>query len=303
MYVISNILVGIDLNRGESPAAPLDAVAQGTLAQALWMAGASQARLTIFSALASRGPTAEDAARAALHDLVGRATAMGVRAEAVMVPGHGWMELVRQVVRGGHDLLLVGTHDPHGLRRLLLGSTARKLLNECPCPVWVSKGCPAVAPRNILVASDLSPLSDTAVRLGLALGRMARAHTHLLDVVEYPLDRLWVNDPADRLTTTYHHQLRGAAEHGLRAQVERSGSAVAEPEVAVHVADGDGIPDHAIIKFIADHHIDLLVLGTEARHGLSGTLLGNTAERLLPEVPCSVLAVKPPDFKCRVPVE
>jgi universal stress protein E len=102
----------------------------------------------------------------------------------------------------------------------------------------------------------------------------------------------------DAETEQYHGRLRAEAGQALHAQVDRSACHVAEPTVAVHVADGDGMPDHAIVKFTHDHPIDVLVLGTVARHGLWGILVGNTAERLLPEVACSVLAVKPADFPC-----
>jgi len=86
----------------------------------------------------------------------------------------------------------------------------------------------------------------------------------------------------------------------LRDQVQQSGGTNSDPTVTVHVADSDGLPDHAIRQFIDDHQIDLLVLGSAARHGLSGLLVGNTSERLLPKVPCSVVVVKPADFQCRL---
>ena len=41
---------------------------------------------------------------------------------------------------------------------------------------------------------------------------------------------------------------------------------------------------------------DLLVMGTIARTGIAGFIVGNTAERLLPRIPCSVLAIKPEGF-------
>jgi universal stress protein E len=158
--------------------------------------------------------------------------------------------------------------------------------------VWVSKLGFADRPRNILIASDLSPLSDSAVALGLAMGRLAGAQIDLLDVVNYPLDRHWIADPANRLTQEYHAQVCAQATQALRAQLERNDGPAATSSVAVHVVEGDGTPDHAILSFIREHRIDLLVLGTAARHGLSGLLYGNTAERLLPDVPCSVLAVR-----------
>jgi nucleotide-binding universal stress UspA family protein len=55
--------------------------------------------------------------------------------------------------------------------------------------------------------------------------------------------------------------------------------------------------DAAILKFIDDHQIDLLLMGTVARGGLEGASIGNTSERLVTQVPCSMLVVKPADFK------
>jgi universal stress protein E len=295
-----NILVGVDLTSSEQTGvATLDSVATNAVMQARWIARASHGQMTILSAWRGNGDAMEEAARHDLASLVRQARDEGIEATAVLVPGQGWFEMIRQVRQHKHDLLVVGTHDPRGLKRLLLGSTARKLLHECPCPVWVSKPASVFFPRHILIASDLSPLSDEVVRIGLGLGHLAGAQTHVLDVIEFPLDRLWSPMSGDSVTRKYHVRVRAEAETALHLQVERSEGNEPEPSITIHVVDGDGIADHAIVKFIDVHHIDLLVLGTVARHGLAGFLLGNTAERLLPEVPCSVLAIKPADFGMR----
>ncbi len=69
----------------------------------------------------------------------------------------------------------------------------------------------------------------------------------------------------------------------------------------VHVVDGPA--DEAILKAIDDFHIDLVVLGTAARSGLSSLVLGNTAERLISHMKCSVIAVKPLDFVSPIALE
>ena len=52
----------------------------------------------------------------------------------------------------------------------------------------------------------------------------------------------------------------------------------------------------AKLEFVVAHGIDLVVMGTVGRSGISGMLIGNTAERVLRKLPCSVLAVKPEGF-------
>ena len=62
-------------------------------------------------------------------------------------------------------------------------------------------------------------------------------------------------------------------------------------------------PEEAIMNCIEQHDIDLVVMGTVGRAGISGFITGNTAERLLPRIPCSLLAVKPPGFVSPVSAE
>jgi nucleotide-binding universal stress UspA family protein len=57
-----------------------------------------------------------------------------------------------------------------------------------------------------------------------------------------------------------------------------------------------GTPGNLIPKFVKDKEIELLVMGTVGRTGISGLLIGNTAEMTLNKVNCSVLAVKPDGF-------
>ena len=56
-------------------------------------------------------------------------------------------------------------------------------------------------------------------------------------------------------------------------------------------------PEKVIAEFIQKNDIDLLVMGTVARSGLSGIIVGNTAEKILNHVDCSVLTLKPGGWK------
>ena len=67
------------------------------------------------------------------------------------------------------------------------------------------------------------------------------------------------------------------------------------PETArVHLIKGE--PAGALEAFLAAHEIDLIVMGTVARAGTPGLLIGNTAESVVRRVRCSVLTVKPDGF-------
>jgi nucleotide-binding universal stress UspA family protein len=64
-----------------------------------------------------------------------------------------------------------------------------------------------------------------------------------------------------------------------------------------------GTPDEVIPELVATERIDLVVMGTVGRAGIAGFLIGNTAERLLRTLTCSVLAVKPDGFVSPVGLE
>ena len=69
-----------------------------------------------------------------------------------------------------------------------------------------------------------------------------------------------------------------------------------------HLLRNEDVPK-AIVKLVKSNAIDLLVMGTVCRTGLPGFFIGNTAEKVLSEVSCSVLTVKPEGFVTPVTLE
>ena len=68
----------------------------------------------------------------------------------------------------------------------------------------------------------------------------------------------------------------------------------------LHLLQGEA--KKTIASLATDVDADLVILGTFARRGLIGLIFGNTAEALLNELSCSILAIKPPGFKTDVQV-
>jgi universal stress protein E len=316
MQPFRNILVGVDLTQYDAKTLRPSAVAGEVVHRALWLAGKSAAHLTFFSALnlTSEGlpyldesdrrqlaQTTEQAAGKILGGLVEQAHGQGIEAVEKLALGGSWLEIIRQVLREQHDLLLIGTRDRKGLGRMLFGSAAIKLVRRCPCPVWVAKPDGDPDPLNILVASDLSPVSEKALALAVQLARITPAKVHLLHVVDFPLDHIWSTGLPDAKEEAYRRGVRHQAEKALKAQIEHVDARGLTPAVQIHLTDDPGgLPDEGILSFIHAHKIDLLVMGTIGRSGMLGVMIGNTAERILPELSCSLLAVKPAEFVCPV---
>ena len=301
MRGLKNILGGGALSQSdrlvssELPPPSVEAVER-----ALWLAKLNSARLTFFYALAVSAAAQrlieEDGgketvlaeARHVLNKLVAQAAADGVAADMQVQFGKSWLELIRQVLRNEHDLLVAGTRHQSAWRGALMGSTGIKLLRKCPCPVWITQPQPHTEITSILVAHDLRPVGDLAMELGCSMAELHGAQLHVLHSLEYP--ELKYALPS-RVSAETSAEFRARALQHIAPQYANYEFAK-DPQVHL-VTDP---PDAAILEHIESYAVELLVMGTIARTGIAGFLVGNTAERLLPLIPCSVLAVKPEGF-------
>lgn len=297
MIELNKILVGVDplQARHDSFLPPV----MEAIRQAVWLAEPTSSEITFLSALDSSESTG--AAVAALDKLAEQAQARGVAATSKVVPGNGWMALAREAIDGRYDLVFVGTRDLGPLHRALFGSTAKMLVHHCPTAVWVTKPEPHPTPANVLVASDFTEVSDKALRLALRIGLSRGSRVHLIHVFKSPFALLSDADEAEaRGERVLHEQDRAEARRRLDEQFARVAGDAGLTNVSI--ADVTYLADDAIAKYIETHHIDLLAVGSSARHGVEGVIPGNTAERLLTTVNCSLLVVKPDDFVCPVPL-
>src|SRR5690606_2093398 len=88
-----------------------------------------------------------------------------------------------------------------------------------------------------------------------------------------------------------------AAEHSLAVQgVEKVLSPFGSAIQPQHVHLAKGTPETVVPDLVKKLKIHLVVMGTLARTGVPGLLIGNTAEKILGQLQCSVLAVKPEGF-------
>lgn len=211
------------------------------------------------------------------------------------------IRIIRQVLRHAHDLV-VKAADPgeegRGFRAMDM-----ELLRKCPCALWLTR--PIDRHREaIRVAVAVDPQSmapeghDLSLRL-LALSRaLADTCSGELQVVscwdyefeEYLRHNLWIKISNDELIRTVHTtQSKHRAD--LEELVRQSGI---QGRMQLHHVRGRA--DRMIPQYMKDLDIDILVMGTVARTGIPGFLIGNTAENIVQKLGCSLLALKPNGF-------
>jgi universal stress protein E len=225
--------------------------------------------------------------RAALDALVEECRARGVEAELVQAEERADRAILRRVLDRGADLVVTGkrNHDDDDGRRL--GSVAAKLIRHCPTPVAVLRPDRALPLRTVLVAADLTPTGDRALDLGARFAACVGASLHVLHAFQMPLSVQIEDQEAEYVATT-----RKRCREQIEARLRDVGSSPAQ----IHV--GLASPTPAILEAVERFDVDLVVMGTVSRGGLAGWLVGNTAERLLGRLACSLLVVKPEDFAC-----
>jgi nucleotide-binding universal stress UspA family protein len=88
-----------------------------------------------------------------------------------------------------------------------------------------------------------------------------------------------------------------AASNTAQRALEDLVQSFGDPLRSARVELRKGEPEDIIPRFVVAEGVDLVVLGTVARTGIAGLIIGNTAERLLQRLVCSVFAIKPNGFR------
>lgn len=221
-----------------------------------------------------------------------QAAAGEIRSRVAVRFGEHWREILLEVTAGNHDLVVIGTRKRSLAGRLLFGSTGNKLLRLCPCPVWVVKDEPRQEHSTVLVAHDLTVVGEAALSITSAIsGQYDGAHVNVLHVVEHP-------EAAHFLDTVAQEERKRRLDDARATLEAQCKAVVSDNSWTVTITDGNAYA--RILEFLEKHPVDLLVMGTVARQGISGLLTGNTAENVLPWTNCSVIAIKPPGFESPV---
>lgn len=222
----------------------------------------------------------------------------GPEVRCEVVPGSIAIEVMRAVVEHGYDLVVKSADAASAVTPALFATTDLRLLRMCPCPVWIMKPDRHVKLRRILAAVDPRAGDEEARKLGSRIVHMAadlarteQAELHILHAWEHPLEErlheLVSSDELELLEVNARRESLAAFERLLAEQ----------PGVPLEEHFVDGKAARTIIEFVDRLDIDLVVMGTLALPGIWGRLIGLTAERVLHEIACSVLTLKPAEFR------
>ncbi|WLG37164.1 universal stress protein [Pseudomonas rhodesiae] len=185
--------------------------------------------------------------------------------------------------------LVIKQHYPDSpLKKALLTPTDWKLLRYCPAPVLLVKTATPWAGKVILAAIDVGnsdvehrSLHHSIIDHGFRIASLAKAQLHVISA--HPSPMLSAADPT--------FQLKESIEARYREQCQAFQAEFDVDDTHLHIEEG---PADVLIPHMASKlQAAVTIIGTVARTGLTGALIGNTAEVVLDKVESDVLVLKP----------
>jgi nucleotide-binding universal stress UspA family protein len=202
-------------------------------------------------------------------------------------------EICRLAQKIPSDLIVMPTHGYTGLKHVFLGSTAERVVQHSPCPVFVARptrrksetGRTPTA-HTILVPVDFSGCSRGGLRYAIDFANKFGARIILLHATYlgyiYSSEGSAIYDvPA----------LQKAARKNAERQMRDLVRTVNSGRVKFETVLTSSSPVLDICSFAKDHDVDLIITSTHGLTGLKHVLIGSITEQVVRHAPCSVLVV------------
>jgi nucleotide-binding universal stress UspA family protein len=284
------ILVCVDFSDGSKAA----------LQQAVRIARRSRARLHVLHViealavtelaealkvpLRQERETALEHARAEMARWLGDLDTEKFQVDAVI--GTPLDQILKRARAVGAELVVLGTRGANASARGA-GTLATQVLRKAPCKVLLVAGGQTKPFRTIVAGIDFSATAREVADQARHVATQDGSAVHFLHVFFGPWRRLHYRRATPEANPDFELQYRGMLQRQLNEFVgDVQGF---DARCVLHDASsyGQGIADYA-----GQVGADLIILGNKGQTNLRYVLLGSTAERLLRELPCSVLTVR-----------
>jgi nucleotide-binding universal stress UspA family protein len=204
-----------------------------------------------------------------------------------VVPGHASRSLVERAEELSADLIVLGSHKKRAL--FDFGSTARGVLSQVHCSVWVQPG-EFKQVRRILVPVDLSEHSMAALRMAVLLAEEFGARVDTLYCFDAP-EFSWGGVPG--YPDAGPAYLCDESREAVKKEYERVTAEFEWNGVEHEQLFDDGAPVPRILERQSDY--DLIALGTHGRTGFAAAVLGSVAYACLKQSELPILAIRHPE--------
>lgn len=310
-------------------------ICKSALERAVTLAENNQANLTVIAVaptvtagihMSEGGPISADLQAATVNSYQQELEALiepyrkRIKFETRVLVGTPFLEIIREILRNGHDLVIKIAEQYDWFDRWF-GSDDMHLLRKCPCPVWLIKPEAPIKYKRILATVDVDDkpvpkelemrqvLNHQILEMASSLALSEFAELHIgsaWDAIGESVINLVFHDTPEENITAYVEEVRQQTAENLEKLIRDVARYIGQDALdylkyRVHLIKGE--PRKEIPALAKKIKADLVVMGTVARTGIPGFIMGNTAETILNQLDCSVLAIKPPGFVTPVTLE
>lgn len=218
--------------------------------------------------------------------------------------GKDFIKIIQEVKTKGFDLVVKASGKPH-LTGMLFSTLDMNLVRKCPCPVLILKPRKKISHSRILASVDLrlkdktqKNMDRTIMELASALAEWEKGELHVLHSWDVAMEKRLKHRPEVHSFYKSMEAILKDMRDTEKAHLEELAEEYALTKSETHLLKGH--PADVIPRFVKNNRIDLVVMGTVGRSGIKGFFMGNTAEKILNNINCSVLAIKPHGWKTPV---
>jgi len=204
--------------------------------------------------------------------------------------------IINQVIEHTYDLVIKGTHQHDKFKSVVFTPTDWHLLRKCPCPVLLVKEHEWPEQGNIVAALNVGSdevehisLNEKITKQAKNIAQLTAANVHLVN--SYPGTPVNIAieipefDASEYNSAMLAHHKEAMNKHANSFDIPLSNTHVEE-----------GLPEAVIEAIALKVDAELVILGTIGRTGISAALIGNTAEHVIDQLNCDVLALKPEGY-------
>lgn len=228
-----------------------------------------------------------------LNGIARRLQRSGITTDAMVLTGRPADAIVDHAAEQRAALLVLATHGRSGVTRWWYGSVAADVIQRASAPTLVvgpealERAARVRAIRRILVPLDGSELSEAALTPARQFAELFEAEVTLAQVLGWA-GQAYVFDVPSAVVADIDSELTQAAKSYLEKAARRLGR-----KVAIKTAVLRGAAADALMDFAEKRRIDLVVMASHGRGGLTRAALGSVADRLL-HSRAPVYIVRPP---------
>ena len=204
--------------------------------------------------------------------------------------------IIERVINQGYDLVIKGTHEHDKLKSVVFTPTDWHILRKCPCPVLLVKEHEWPSNGNIIAAVNVGSDEHEHHSLNIKiteeakhLAQLIQANVHLVNSFPGTPVNLAIEIPEFN-SNEYNETMLKHHEQAMISHANQFDISV----IKTHVKEG--LPETVIEQVATELDAELVILGTIGRTGISAALIGNTAEHVIDQLNCDVLALKPDGY-------